>query len=301
MHDSLELWERPAPKELYMIAGWRQWADAGSISSELPLYVTEKTGARAIGRIRPDGYYLFQVPGTHHLFRPEIKLKDGHRQSLEVRKNEIHYAEIDDKGLVVFLGDEPQLNVDGYAGAFFDIASELGVKRIVALGGVYGPVPHDRDRQVSCVYSLPGLKPELKNYSLEFSNYEGGATIGSYLSDAAEQRGIEYLVLNAFVPMYDLSQLSSDLRTIMIERDYRAWYDLLERLNYMFKFGLDLQDLGIKSRELTAQVAEQIDVLARKMPQIEIKQFVEKLTEDFEEKPFAPLDDVWERGLDDIL
>src|SRR5690606_5346996 len=67
MPDRVEIWEKPAAPEVYMLAGWRQWADAGSVSSGLPQYLIQQTGARKIGQIRPDGFYLFQIPGTHDL------------------------------------------------------------------------------------------------------------------------------------------------------------------------------------------------------------------------------------------
>ncbi len=297
----VELAEKPAAREIYMIAGWRQWADAGSVSSEMPEYLIEKTGARRIGRIKPDPFYLFQFPGTHHLLRPEVKLVEGHRKELRKRKNEIYYTGDDDKGLAIFLGDEPNLDIDRYAEAFFDVVKGLGVKRVATVGGVYGAVPYDKDRTVSCLYSLRKMKKELLQYAVQFSNYEGGATIGAYLADRAEQLRIEYLVFNAFVPMYDLSQLSPSLEGLMIEEDYKAWYDLLERFNYMFNLGLDLSDLEEKSRQLSASVAGQVEELENKMPELEVREYLEKLTEDFTEMPFAPLGEVWEKGLKDIL
>jgi len=39
MNGSLDLWEGPMAEEVYMIAGWEQWADAGEVSSELPRYL----------------------------------------------------------------------------------------------------------------------------------------------------------------------------------------------------------------------------------------------------------------------
>ena len=58
-------------------------------------------------------------------------------------------------GLVIFLGEEPHLNVFRYAELFFDAVETLGVKRVIGLGGVYGALPFDKDRDISCVYSLP--------------------------------------------------------------------------------------------------------------------------------------------------
>ena len=162
MDDLVELWEKPVAEEKYMIAGWRQWADAGDVSSGLPQYLIEQTGARKIGEIKHDGFYLFQVPGTHHFMRPEIKLSEGYRQELRSQQNEFFYADFDRKGLLIFLGDEPHLNVERYAEAFFDVVKELGVRRVVAVGGVYGAMPYDKDREVSCVYSLRYNRPQGK-------------------------------------------------------------------------------------------------------------------------------------------
>ena len=65
MDELVEIWEKPTAAEIYMITGWRQWADAGSISSALPEYLVELTAARKIGEIKPGPFYLFQIPGTH--------------------------------------------------------------------------------------------------------------------------------------------------------------------------------------------------------------------------------------------
>lgn len=85
--------EMPAAKEIYLIAGWRQWADAGSISSGLPEYLVEHLGARRIGEIRDDSFYLFQIPGMHHFLRPQVRIEQGHRQSLTRPKNEFFYVD----------------------------------------------------------------------------------------------------------------------------------------------------------------------------------------------------------------
>ena len=101
MDELVELSHVPVADEIYMIVGWRQWADAGAISSGLPEYLIKWTSATKIGEIKPDGFYLFQVPGTHHLLRPEIKLEDGYRKELRVKKNEFFYTGDEHKGLVI--------------------------------------------------------------------------------------------------------------------------------------------------------------------------------------------------------
>lgn len=301
MDDLVEFWEKPVAEEIHMIVGWHQWADAGAISSGLPQYLIDHTGARKIGEIKPDGFYLFQIPGTHHFLRPKIKLDQGYRQDLESRTNEFFYSGDDRKGLVVFLGEEPHLNAERYAEAFFHAVEELGVRRIVAVGGVYGAMPYDKDREISCVYSLQEMKDELAEYAVRFSDYEGGTTIGTYLVDRAEQRGIEFLALYGFVPAYDFSQLSAHLQGMRIESDFKAWYDLMRRLNHMFGLGIDLSDLARQSAELISSMDSKIDELERMMPQLKVREYLDKLASDFTERSFMALDGIWERELGDLF
>jgi proteasome assembly chaperone (PAC2) family protein len=301
MDDLVELWENPVAGEKYMIAGWHQWADAGAVSSGLPQYLIGQTGARKIGEIKPGGFYLFQMPGTHHLLRPEIKLDEGYRKELTSRRNEFFYVGDERKGLLIFLGEEPHLNVERYAEGFFDVVQALGVRRVAAVGGVYGAMPYDKDREISCVYSLRGMRDELAKYAVKFSDYEGGATIGTYLIDRAEPKGVEFIDFYAFVPAYDFEQLSTLLQGIRIESDFKAWYDLMRRFNHMFDLAIDLSDLQRQSDELISSMDSKIDELERKMPQLKVREYLEKLARDFKETSFMPLDDVWERELGDLF
>lgn len=301
MNPLVELWEMPASAEMYMIAGWRQWADAGSVSSGLPQYLIRQMQAQKIGQLNSDGFYLFQFPGGHHFLRPEIKLQAGYRQEFIAKSNEFFYSGDEKKGLLIFLGDEPHLNAEQYIETLLDAVEELGVKRVAAVGGVYGAMPYDKEREISCVYSLPGLKQDLADYAVRLSDYEGGATIGAYLVDRAEPREIECLDFYAFVPTYDFAQSSTVFQGIRLEDDFKAWYDLMRRLNYMFGLGLDLTDLQHQSEELTNSIAAKIEELARQIPQLKIKEYLAEVAKDFTERPFMPLDDVWARELGDLL
>ncbi|HMQ52560.1 MAG TPA: PAC2 family protein [Anaerolineae bacterium] len=301
MNKLVDLWEIPKAAEKYMIVGWEQWADAGAISSALPHYLVELSGARQIGQIKPTGFYLFQFPGTHHLLRPEVKFEQGYRVELRRPKNEFFYAGDEHKGLVIFAGHEPHLNVDNYAEAFFDAVEALAVRRVGVIGGVYGAMPYDKDRDISCVYSMPRLKDELAEYAVRFSDYEGGATIGSYLLHEAEQRGIEFFVFYAFVPAYDLSQQSAQMQGIRIENDYKAWYDLMRRFNYMFGLDLDLSGLAAHSQELISSMGKKLDELMEKYPQLKVREYLEAIDSEFTEPSFEPLSDVWKEELGDLL
>lgn len=301
MDSLVELWERPTAQEVYMIAGWRQWADAGAVSSAFPKYIVTHTGARKIGEINPDRFYLFQIPGTHHLLRPKIKIEEGYRKELEHKQNEFFYTGNEQKGIVIFVGDEPHQDPDRYAQALFDVVEELGIKRVVAVGGVYGEMPYDKDREVSCIYSLPPMKKELDKYAVKFSDYEGGSTIGTFLADKAEQREIEFVVFYAFIPAYNFTDLSVPVTGIQVEKDFKAWLDLAKRLNYMFAMGIDLSDLERKSERLISSIDAKIEELEKTMPELKAKEYIERITADFQEQTFMPDADVWERELREIF
>ncbi len=297
MSDAVEIWEQPKARQVYMIAGWRQWADAGSTSSGLPGYLIQQTGARQIGAIRPDGFYLFQIPGTHDLVRPAVRFENGYPQALETPRNELFYTEDSRQGVVFFLGDEPHLDIERYTAAFLHAVRSLGVKRIVGLGGVYGELPYDKERMVSCIYSLPDMLEEVSRLAVNLSDYHGGASIGSYICRRAGEGGIEFVGLYAFVPTYNFSNLAQIGNVMRIENDFTAWLGVMRRINYMLKTGFDLSDLERKSESLLQSVEAKIEELDGMAPQLRVREYLARLSEEFTETPFDPLDDVWEEEL----
>ena len=302
MSTLIDLWEIPTAKEIHLIAGWRQWADAGSISSGLPEYLINQFSADKIGEIAPNGYYLFQIPGTHHLMRPVISLKDGYRQSMETKQNEFYYAGDEERGVLIFLGDEPHLNVDQYCEALLEAIQKLNIKRVLTVAGVYGPMPYDRERQISCIYSLPRMKQELDDFAVRFSDYEGGSTIGSYFIHMAEDANVEAVGFFAFVPSYDFTNGTvSQPQGLQIEYDYKAWYDLMRRANHLFGLKLNLTDLEARSQSLLESVEERMQMLESEHPNLEVQAIMARINAEFDERPFDPLADVWDEGLRDLF
>ena len=297
MTDAVELWSTPEAEEIYMIAGWRQWADAGSTSSGLPQYLIKQLKAEEIGRIKTDGFYLFQIPGTHDLVRPVVKFDEGLPVSLQTNENTIHYAEHEGRGWVIFLGDEPHLNVEQYVAAFLSLAEQLKVRRIIGFGGVYGELPYEKQRLISASYSLPHLKEEMSKLAANLTEYHGGASIGSVISKRAGERDREFISLYAFVPAYEFSSGTQMGNSIRIENDYMAWLGLVKRLNYMLKVNLDTADLEKKSRKLIRAVDAKVDELESSNPQLGVREYLRKISEEFTETEFNPLDEVWEDEL----
>jgi proteasome assembly chaperone (PAC2) family protein len=298
MADVLTFSEKPEAPDLVMLTGWRQWADAGSISSGLPLYLVQQLKAHQIGAIAPDGYYIFQIPGTHDLVRPVVKFDQGHPEYLQSRRNEFFYAPPGKgPGVVVFLGDEPHLDVDRYVDTLLEAAQTLGVRRIVSFGGVYGELPYDKERPVAGIYSLTRLKDELSTYVVDMSDYHGGASIGSYVCKRAGEKGIEFIGFYAFVPTYDFSGIAQAGKAIRVETDYLAWLGVMRRVNHMLRLDFDLLDLEEKSRRLVKLIDAKADEIEQANPQAGVRDYLKRLSDNFDETLYDPLGEVWEDEL----
>ncbi len=297
MPDELELQTTPKSADLSMIVGWRQWADAGSVSSGLPQYLVQQTNARKIGTIRPDGFYIFQVPGTHDLVRPGVKFNQGYPEQLDTPENELFYAGDRQHGVVILIGDEPHLDIERYTATVLRAAQVFGARRIIGLGGVYGEVPYDKERLITGIYSLPRMKEDLVRLAVSLSDYEGGASIGSYLCKRAGEREIEYMGMYAIVPAYDFSGGDEAGNSLRLENDFGAWLSVTRRLNYILKLDLDLADLEERNKELIQVVDAKIEEVDQAAPQLGIRDAVRRISDEFTEVTFNPLDDVWEEEL----
>jgi hypothetical protein len=150
---------------------------------------------------------------------------------------------------------------------------------------------------ISSIYSLPELKEELEDIAVNLSDYHGGASVGSYICRRAGDQGIEYVSFYAFVPAYDFSNVSQIANSIRIENDFMAWLGIMQRINHMLKLELDLTDLEEKSRELIELFDSKIEELDGEAPQLGVRDYLDKLSEEFVATPFTPLDDVWEEEL----
>ena len=80
-----------------------------------------------------------------------------------------------------------------------------------------------------------------------------------------------------------------------------AWLAVMRRINFMFKTNLDLSDLVDKSQHEFEELKIKIDELEKLAPQLGVKEYFQRISDEFTETPFIPLDDVWEENLRRIL
>jgi predicted ATP-grasp superfamily ATP-dependent carboligase len=282
-----------------MVAGFNQWANAGNVSSGIPEYLIEKLQARRVGHIRKDDFYIFQLPGSHFMFRPPVKYVEGYEEDYQEEPiNDFHYVEIGEKGLVIFTGTEPNQHEDVYANALLDGAKELGVKRIIIPSGVGFEVPFDKERHVGCSFSLKQMREELEAYAVTFSSYNINATMGMVINHYSKERGVESVNMSARTPSYQFS--------LTIDSDRRAMYDILRRIRYMFGIGVDLSDLEKQSREQISDFEKALRKLFVDDPGLEpqITAYMSQIEDRFQELRFeepTQIPDVFLKGFDDPL
>ena len=295
------------PQAQYMIAGWRrQWSDGGEISSGLPRYLIDQTGAKRIGEFSPEVSkmcYPFQVPGTHDMYRPRVEYKDG-LPTEEMRRENYFYDA--GNGLIIFLGEEPWSRMDIYAAAFFKGISQLGVSQTVAVEGYNGATPPEMERSVSCIYSHAHMKEWLEKFGVRFSNYgsqsRSGPTIGMALVTLAHYQFTEFEIfrLGAMAPMYPFLTGKND--PLGISKDHRSFYDIMRRLNSMFKLDISLTELMTLGDSESRELEQALENVASSNPRA--KEIIDRARADHSFNPFeetVELDPALDKTLEDIL
>ncbi len=306
MAESLVTFERK-PEGRYLIAGWRrQWSDGGGISGGLPEYLIDKMGALKIGemgRTVSELCYPFQVAGTHDTYRPKTSYLEGLPASPLQRENGFYDA---GNGLILFLGEEPWLQVELYASAFFQGIRELGISETVAVEGVNGAVPPDLERRITCVYSKAEMKETLEKFGVQFSSYGSqgsrGPTIAMALITLAhyEHQDVEIFRLGAMAPLYPFT--TEDREQVGIKNDHQSYYDIMRRIRSIFGLELDLSELQLMGESESRELAEKLEQISE--GRSEAKQLIDKIREDFEYTPFvepANLDPALDDALNAIL
>lgn len=201
--DKLRIYKRPKLDTPRILMGFSGWMDGGQVSTGTLKYLIERLEAQRFAEIEPEGFYINNFPGSMELtalFRPHTKIKDGLITYYEVTTNTFFYS--DENDLILFMGKEPNLQWQEFADCIFSLCLEFGVKVIYFIGSVSGLVPHTREPRIFCSFSDAKLKASFQRYSVKFTNYEGPASIVTYLTANADRRGLSMANLVATVPVY---------------------------------------------------------------------------------------------------
>lgn len=176
-----------------MIAAFEGWNDAGSAATSAVLHLAEVLGAQKIDELDPEEYHDFQVN------RPVVSTDDDGRRVLTWPTTTVSVAELDGRRFVLVHGIEPSMRWRTYCKELLGIATSLGVRTVITVGGLLADVPHTRPIPVSATSEDPAVQALL---DVEQSAYEGPTGIVGVLQHSAQEGGMRALSLWAAVPHY---------------------------------------------------------------------------------------------------
>jgi proteasome assembly chaperone (PAC2) family protein len=271
--------EKPRLRRPFLVCGIGGWVDGGEAATESTRYLARKLGAKLFAEMPLARFHIYQVPGQVSL-RPEIRIEDGLLKEHVFPQNQFYYwiNPHSEHDLIIFLGTEPSLNWEEYAGAILDIARQYSVTRTYLPGGVLDKTPHSREAGVFCACTSAQLRREMEQYGMQSSNYEGPGSFGSTLLYLAQKRRMPLVSLIAratYYPEYN----------IVIPRNPKAIKAIVLRLSGLLRLGLDLSDLDREAGEFEAK----LDFMASHNP--EFRAYIEELEKEYTEVKFEePLD-----------
>jgi len=201
--EKLKIEREPRFSKPRLVMGFSGWMDGGDVSTGTIKFLREKLIAKEFAHIEPEGFYIYNFPGSMEisaLFRPNTRIKNGLVQEFKLPKNNFYYSE--QHNVVLFSGREPNLNWEQYADCIFGLCARFNIQQIIFAGSVAGLTPHTREPRMTFSVSDEKLKSLVTGPGLRFSNYEGPASIITYLTLRAQREGVDMLTMVAEIPAY---------------------------------------------------------------------------------------------------
>jgi len=267
--DKLNIYKKPKLRNPRLLLGFSGWMDGGEVSTGTVKCLIDKLGAQNFAEIEPTGFYIYSFPGSMEitaLFRPHTQIKDGIIESYEIPSNTFFCSEKDN--LIIFLGKEPNLNWEDFSECIFSMCMEFGVEMIYFIGSVAGLVPHTREPRLFCSVSESGLRETFQHFGVKFTNYEGPASIVTYLTANCSKRDIKMVSLVAAIPAYVQGNNPKCIEAVT------------RRIAGMLELEMDFDDLMTMSDEFE----KKLDDVVQEQPELESN--IHKLEEDYDNEIF---------------
>lgn len=266
---TLIIHDRPELHEPRLVVGFSGWMDGGDVATGSVGYLIRRLGATPLAEISPEEFYIYNMPGMMEvaaLFRPHVRIKGGLIEFMGLPCNTFYYHS--QSRLILFVGKEPNLRWELFVGLMLQLCQEFSVRRIYTVGSVSSLVPHSREPRLLCTVSSQSLKEQIQHYGVRFTEYEGPASIVTYLTYKALQAGLECINLVAMIPAY---VQGSNPRCIEA---------MTRRLAGMLQIDLDMTELRAIADEFERKVGE----LVQQQP--ELAKRIGKLEEDYDNEVF---------------
>jgi hypothetical protein len=195
--DSSLLWlaaDRPEVTDPVLVVVLNGWIDAGGAAAGAMEAIVSESGATPVATFDDDTYIDFRAR------RPVMELREGLNSVLRWDHVTVSVGR-DQTGhdLLLLAGPEPDMAWNRFARCVAELATELGVTRMVALGAYPFTTPHTRPSKVSLSTPSQDL---LATLPFLRSSVDVPAGMASVLEHAMHDAGIPAVGLWAQVPHY---------------------------------------------------------------------------------------------------
>jgi proteasome assembly chaperone (PAC2) family protein len=262
--NNLVLYEKPRLHRPCLIMGFEGWPDAGKISSGTVGYLREQLSAVKLADIKPDDFYLFQVPGVETR-RPTVVIKDGLMKSLSIPSTVFWYSKRSGvrQDLILGVGLEPELAWNKYIDLLLMLCRRFDVAEIITIGGIYDAIPHTVAPLITATINTPGAALRIKGQDFELIDHKGPASIHTLLQAMAGKKNLQVTGLWGHSANY-----------IQIPNP-RICYAILQKLDRMLELSLDLEE----AKKSASRLDEQINSIISQKP--ELREYIQRLEDEY--------------------
>ncbi len=180
-----------APVLIVQFAGWIDASGAAAAAMEL---ISGESGARRLISFDADTFIDYRAR------RPMMELREGVNTNIDWMLPEMRVgADANGRDVLLLSGPEPDMAWNHFCETVGELASQLGVRRMVGLGAYPFGAPHTRPVGITATSADPAVIDRL---DLSRSTLDAPAGVQSILEHVLHRRGIEAVSLWAQVPHY---------------------------------------------------------------------------------------------------
>ncbi len=245
MHLSVEVFEEGFDTPILFAC----WPGMGYVALSVGKYLKEHLGGRKVAQIPSDE--LFQLPG--------ISVNAGLIEPIFVPKNEFYYCQVEDKSMLVFIGEAQPVPGKEYvlAEAILDFARKHGVKKVFTAAAMPMEISHKDKPSVWTVASSSELIDLLNQY--DFHPMKRGSISGmnGSLLGVGKEMGFECICLLGEIPFY----------TVQIENP-KATKAIIEAFSILSDIRVSTEELDELSQYMENEVDEYLKAVQEKGQQL---------------------------------
>jgi hypothetical protein len=222
-----------------MILAFEGWNDAGESASTALRYLDEAIHSVPLADLDPDEFYDFTV------LRPTIVPLEPHLRRVDWPSNAYRFGAVDSsREVITGIGVEPHLRWRRYCDAVVQLASELGVNRVVLVGAYLADVVYSQPVALTGFSSTPD---ELERIGVGDTAYEGPTGIIGVLTERLQREGLDVTSLWAGLPHY-----------IEQSPNPRGALALMQKLTELLDIRIDVEPLRSSAAQFEQDISKAV-------------------------------------------